>query len=491
MSSPVQLNNLGSRIEYSSRDLKSLNIESFTENLRGNLASIQNFFSSDIDVKICAMNECLQKTIDHDTPVEMQSRKVHKHLVHNTEIQHARRKKRRAERKYKKSRLESDKTRVVTAMKELKDTIQTSTDSFYDAYFSLYEYDSKQTYKMFNRLLYKDSKYVLPTHSNSFDLANRFEQFYEDKITGIQMDIVDNSVTTANENDILDYLNGIPINQTKMLDNFSPMSSDEILVIINDLANKQCDLDPLPAFLFKGSIEASLPYITNIVNTSLEQGCFPDELKKAVVTPILKDHKLDPDVLKNYRPVSNLSIISKILEKCVLKQLLQHLEQNDLMAKLQSAYRKHHSCETALLKIYDDILTVIDSRTNAILVLLDFSSAFDTINQELLLKKLKNDYGIEKTALKWFDSYLNNRHFMVKIKDTHSNGRNVRYGVPQGSILGPILFLLYVKEMEVIAARNGVSYHMFANDSQLYLSYNNETSDKTIKMQCSTMFAGH
>jgi len=141
--------------------------------------------------------------------------------------------------------------------------------------------------------------------------------------------------------------------------------------------------------VFKDSIDACLPLLTKMINSSLENIIVPDDLKKALVTPIIKDHKLDSDVLKNYRPVSNLPFLAKILEKCVSKQLLKHLEVNELLAKFQSAYRKNHSCETALVRIHDDILTVVDGKTNVLLVLLGLSSAFDTINHDLLLKSLK------------------------------------------------------------------------------------------------------
>ena len=169
------------------------------------------------------------------------------------------------------------------------------------------------------------------------------------------------------------------------------------------------------------------------------------------------------------------------MKSLYLKQLLKHLETNNLLAKFQSAYRKFHSCETALLKIHDDILTVVDGNTNILLVLLDLSSAFDTINHRILLSKLKKDYFIDGKVLSWFDSYLNNRFFMIKIKDKYSNGRLLRYGVPQGSILGPLLFILYTKELEDLAKNSEVNIHMFADDTQLYIWYNKDDAAMKVK----------
>ena len=165
----------------------------------------------------------------------------------------------------------------------------------------------------------------------------------------------------------------------------------------------------------------------------------------------------------------------------VFKQLLKHLEANGLLAKFQSAYCKHHSCETALVKIHNDILTVVDGNTNVLLVLLNLSSAFDTINHEMLLSKLKKDYLVDGKALAWFDSYLNNRFFMVKIKDKYSSGRLLRYGVPQVSILGPLLSILYTKQLEDLAKSYDINIHMFADDTQLYIWYNKDNAAFTVR----------
>ena len=478
LSIPLLLHaSVGSRIEYSCRDLHSIDEKQFTANLKNALPSLESFVNYDADGKVNALNTCLLETLNQEAPIEVKSRKISKHIVCNVEIQNARRRRRRAERRLKKSGLERDRNELKSATKAVTKIVKSSIDAFYQNKFAAYECDAKQTYKMVNKLLYKDSKRILPTHSDPSELAEKFETYYENKVTDIQSEISAHSDISVHH--IPNQLNNSDPDSNSLnskFTTFSLMSPEEILEIVHDLANKHCDLDSVPSSVFKGSIEGSLSHITEIVNSSLIEGCFPDALKKALVTPILKDHDLDSDLLKNYRPVSNLSLISKIIEKCVLKQLIKHLEKNDLLAKLQTAYRKHHSCETALLKIYDDLLTVIDAKNNIILVMLDFSSAFDTINQELLLQKLKKQYGLDKAVLKWFDSYLNNRSFMVKIKDQHSKGRLLRYGVPQGSILGPILFILYVKDLEDIAAKNGLCSHMFADDSQLYLSYNEATS---------------
>jgi hypothetical protein len=167
-------------------------------------------------------------------------------------------------------------------------------------------------------------------------------------------------------------------------------------------------------------------------------------MKKAVIKPTLKKENADVDSLRNYRPVSNLTAISKLLERVVLNQLNEHLSSNDLHCPVQSGYRPHHSCETLLVRMTNDINREIQGGNIVLVVLLDLSAAFDTIDHEILLKKLLTDYGISGKALSWMKSYLEDRSFCVKIEDTISSLLELLFGVPQGSLLASLgLFSLF------------------------------------------------
>jgi hypothetical protein len=152
-------------------------------------------------------------------------------------------------------------------------------------------------------------------------------------------------------------------------------------------------------------------------------------------------------------------------------QLVEHLESNNLHEILQSAYRKYHSVETALLKVHNDILCSIDNNKSVFLILLDLSAAFDTVNHEILLRRLENVFGIRDLALKWFKSYLANRTFFVSVEGSQSSHHSFDCGVPQGSVLGPILFLLYISPIADIIRSHGLDFHLYADDTQLYISF--------------------
>ena len=199
-------------------------------------------------------------------------------------------------------------------------------------------------------------------------------------------------------------------------------------------------------------------------------GHVPASFKSAIVRPLIKKPGLDNEELKNYRPVSNLTFLSKLLEKVVLRQLLDHLTANNLLYANQSAYRSGHSTETALLKITNDLLNATDSKEVSLLALLDLSAAFDTIDHSILLDRLLVSFGVTDNALSWFKSYLTDRDNVVLVNGIKSMPARVRYGVPQGSVLGPILFVLYTQPIASIVNGHSLSHHSFSFDNQIYIS---------------------
>ena len=229
-------------------------------------------------------------------------------------------------------------------------------------------------------------------------------------------------------------------------------------------------LDVIPNWLLKECFDELSPILLYIINGSLVEGVFPQPLKHAIVSPALKSNKDDPDNLKCFRPISNLSTVSKLLEKVVSDQLNNYLNVHSLYCDEQSGYRKAHSCETLLLKFQDDIINEVSKNKFVAVLLLDLSAAFDAIDHNILLKKLETLYGIKGKALKWFRSYLSGRTFSVKIRKTRSSIEIVLYGVPQGSILGPILFILYTKELSDIVKKYNMQLKLYADDSTIYIT---------------------
>ena len=180
---------------------------------------------------------------------------------------------------------------------------------------------------------------------------------------------------------------------------FRPVSEETIRDLILKSSAKSCNLDPVPTELQKSCIKDLIPLIIRIVNDSLKTGTVNVSLKQVIVTPLLKKPNLDPNNLKNYRPVSNLPFDPKITEKAVLTQLREHLSANGLLEVYQSAYRKGHSIETALLAVTDNLLLNVDNRLTSMVAFFDLSAAFCTLDHQIMLKRLSVHYGIQGKAL--------------------------------------------------------------------------------------------
>ena len=170
----------------------------------------------------------------------------------------------------------------------------------------------------------------------------------------------------------------------------------------------------------------------------------------------------------NYRPVSNLCFLSKLLERVANEQLLDHLRSNNLIPEHQSAYRKSHSTETALLKVTSDALLAADRGMVTLLGLLDLSAAFDCVDHRIFLRRMEVSFGISATAIAWIGSYLEDREQCVRYNGSLSETVVLKYGVPQGSVLGPLYFILYTSDVFDLADLHGFHVHGYADDLQLY-----------------------
>jgi hypothetical protein len=208
-----------------------------------------------------------------------------------------------------------------------------------------------------------------------------------------------------------------------------------------------------------------------MINHSLVCGYVPQSFKIAQVTPLLKKEGLDICEYKNYRPVSNLCFIGKVLEKVVASQLNSYLAQHGLHDMLQSAYKAGHSTETAVIKIKSDMDQILDQGDGILLVLLDLSAAFDTIDHNILFHRLEHCVGVKGTALQWLKSYLSDRQQTIRIGSSFSSHVPLSVGVPQGSVLGPLLFLIYILPLGSIIEKHKVDRHGYADDTQLYCRF--------------------
>jgi hypothetical protein len=223
----------------------------------------------------------------------------------------------------------------------------------------------------------------------------------------------------------------------------------------------------------------------------LSEATFHPLLKSAIVSPLLKKHVLPHDDLASYRPISNLNFISKILERIIHSRLSDHLQTFPSISSYQSAYRKYHSTETALLRIHNDLLLGINQQKLSALILLDLSAAFDTIDHKILLKRLSCTFGVTGKALSLLSSYLINRTQSLAINDHLTNPSPLLTGVPQGSVLGPLLFSLYTTPLSLIFKNSPVSFHLYADDTQLYISFSASESAKNLSILSSTLDSVH
>ncbi len=248
----------------------------------------------------------------------------------------------------------------------------------------------------------------------------------------------------------------------------SPCTGLEILILMSKFKNKTSeDNNGFSMKLIKSIMHNIVEPFTHICNISLMSGVFPNQLKTAKVIPLYKSGSVDE--VSNYRPVSILPQLSKVLEKLFEIRLRNYIDKNDLIFKGQYGFRKCHSTNLALNQMVDMIINALDNKMYSVGVFIDLKKAFDTVDHKLLLEKLKY-YGIRGVASKFLESYLSQRMQYVSFKNSKSKFEQVLCGVPQGSILGPLLFILYINDMHKVSKL--LHFIIFADDTNIFFSDN-------------------
>ena len=246
------------------------------------------------------------------------------------------------------------------------------------------------------------------------------------------------------------------------------VTNDELECIIKNLKDSSPGWDEISAKVIKSTHDSFKTPLVHVLNLSLSNGVFPSELKIARVIPFFNAG--EPLLYSNYRPVSVLPLFSKILERLMYNRLLSFVNERKLLYAFQFGFRYGHSPNLALIHLVDKISDALEKGEVVLGLFLDFSKAFDTVNHSILFEKLEF-YGIRGTSLDWFKSYLTARKQYVEYNGVKSEKQNISCGVPQGSILGPLLFLLYINDLAYVSDK--LFSLLFADDSNMFISGKN------------------
>lgn len=420
------------KIDITFREINKININEFKNDILN--SSLCNNSLTNIDDLVFYYDKILRDLLDQHAPV------IHRRITarpqspwYNNELREKKQELRRLERQWLKSKLIIHHQLFRRCSNEYAIMIRSAKCSYHTN--QLANSNSKQLFSRITKLTSPNSAGILPSSYSSSALANRFQNYFTNKITDIKNNLLhdnsinDNSVNACNSS----------------FSTFSEVSISAVKTIILNSSSASCDLDPIPTSLLKQCIIELSPVITNIVNRSLCSGYFPDCLKISHITPIIKKPNLDSEILNNYRPVANIKFLAKTIERAASIQIQNYLSSNNLHSKFQSAYKANHSTETALLRVSNDLLLNLDNGDEAILILLDYSAAFDTINHKVLLHRLSTRFGLNGDSLNWFESYFRNRVQFIKIKKFspfHTHPKKVSH---KDQLLDPLLLFCILR----------------------------------------------
>ena len=456
-------------VTYHYRCIKQIDLDEFRRRVlqsqlyRETCASTHN---QSVDDYVKLFDDDITRILDDCAPLRSTIRRSGSHdcRLLSTEARAAKRACRRAERRYRRTGSDAHRAEFNQARQIARQRIDESRVNHIKSEIAAAEGDSRRLWRTAKQLLHSSPPSCL-SDSECAALSASFCAFFNDKVDRILTTVraVARSMTGGQPFASRDFT-GQP------LVNFDNATSAEVLKLINKLSHKSSPRDVLPASLLKSCCDLFAPILAHLANLSFKQGVFPTAFKIAQVLPLLKKSGLGRSVPANYRPISNLNTISKIVERLVLARLMPHFLASGNFNPLQSAYRTGHSTETALLRILDSLYKSIDTVHLTTLIGLDLSAAFDTISHSILLGRIRDEFGVSGAPLRWLQSYLTDRRHYVKLGRHCSSTVQCTAGVPQGSVLGPILFAAYISPVGQLITSHGVEHHQYADDTQLFLA---------------------
>ena len=325
--------------------------------------------------------------------------------------------------------------------------------------------NSKKCWSLTNKFVFeknnvKHENFEINHDNRTITDEKHISKIFNEYFVSIGSNLAEN--ITRNNVDPISYLD----NQSGNLFYFHPTTPYEIAKIINSFKNKATSKDNLPVFIIKKVIHILSPMLSDLFNESIIHGIFPEKLKVGRVIPL---HKTGPkNLIRNYRPITTLSVFSKIFEKLVHKRICSFLKKFNIINSNQFGFLKNKNTSDAILEFLDNCYDSLNDDNFLMTIFLDFSKAFDTISIDILLKKLHH-YGFQTFIYSWLRSYLCGRKQFVSIGTNSSETINTVMGVPQGSTLGPLLFIIYISDMHNALLSSKILH--FADDSTIYFPY--------------------
>ena len=455
---------------YHYRNIRSIELELFEQTILS--SSLFSSLDSTVDGFANQMETELASILDKVTPLKTGHRtdRQAKNWL-SPEAVDAKKQRRRLERRWKASNAEPDRLvyrAVCSSANKLITTSFAASNLINEA-----SNNPKRIWTIIKSILHSSPPKEKLSPPISQSLANSLASFFHQKFASLK-----DSIALKRQGSPTPFDLDLP-HSGELFSDFTLVTPAKVSELLRPMSNKSSPLDYIPTSLLKSCADTFPILISHLANQSFTQATFPSKFELTLISPLLKKPGLPKSDLANFRPISNLNTIGKILERLVLSRFFPHVSKSPSFSPLQSAYRKFHSTETALLKLTNYIMENIDS--GKILTALDMSAAFDILDHITLLPRFQHNFGLSGYGISWIRSYLTDRLFFVKIDSSSSPTTTILTGVPQGSVFNPLLFVLFISIIANVInpdqsnQNSFVSFHQYADDTTLYIGTNSST----------------